>query len=80
MRILALVVLAFVVGAVAGWCLAMGIYVAQTEWFGVHDQDGGGAMAYGLIIGPAVGLALGLVFAVLTALRLTRRPASGAGR
>ncbi|HEX2841287.1 hypothetical protein [Hyphomicrobium sp.] len=80
MRILALVVLAFVVGAVVGWGLAMGAYIVQTELFGAHDQDGGGAMAYGLVIGPAVGLGLGIVFAVLTALRLTSRPRSGAGR
>lgn len=80
MRILAFVVLAFVVGAVAGWVLSMCVYIAQTEWFGVHDQDGGGAMAYGLIIGPAVGLGLGIVLAVLAALRLTSRPKQDAAR
>jgi Na+/melibiose symporter-like transporter len=73
MRIFALVVLAFVAGAAVGWLLAMGGYIAQTEWFGVHDQDGGGAMAYGLIIGPLAGLFLGTLLAAFTALRLTSR-------
>jgi hypothetical protein len=77
MRILGWAILAFVFGAAAGWVLAMMVYTIQTEWFGVHDQDGGGAMAYGLIIGPFAGLVLGTVLAAVTAMRLTSRPRRG---
>lgn len=78
MRILALVVLAFVLGAAAGWFLAMGVYIVETEWLGVHDHDGGGAMAYGLVIGPIAGLVLGTLLAAITAVRLTSKAKPGA--
>jgi apolipoprotein N-acyltransferase len=77
MRILALVILTFGLGAVAGWLLAMGVYAIETEWLGVHDHDGGGAMAYGLVIGPLAGLVLGTVLAAITAMRLTSKAKPG---
>jgi apolipoprotein N-acyltransferase len=80
MRILAFVMLAFAMGAAAGWILAMGVYTLETEWFGVRDHDGGGAMAYGLVIGPLAGLVLGTVVAAVTAMRLTSKAKPGAAR
>ena len=80
MRILAIVLLAFAMGAAAGWILAMGVYALETEWLDVGDHDGGGAMAYGLVIGPLAGLILGIVAAAVTAMRLTGRSRSGAAR
>ncbi|WP_072392732.1 hypothetical protein [Hyphomicrobium sp. CS1GBMeth3] len=78
MRILAVMLLAFVLGATTGWILAMGLYTIQTGWLGVHDHDGGGAMAYGLIIGPLAGLFLGTVLAAYAGLRLARtKPDAG---
>ncbi|MDQ8698133.1 hypothetical protein [Hyphomicrobium sp. LHD-15] len=73
MRTLGLSALAFFGGAAAGWLLALGVYLIQTEWLGVADHDGGGAMAYGLVIGPVVGVVLGAVLAVMTAVRLSRK-------
>jgi hypothetical protein len=52
----------------------MSVYIIETELLGAHDQDGGGAMAYGLVIGPFAGLVLGTVLAAITAMRLTSRP------
>lgn len=80
MRTLGLTILAFAVGAVAGFFLAMGVYIVQTEWLGVPDPDGGGGMAYGLVIGPLAGLVLGTLAAAITAMRLTSRPTRGGGR
>ena len=40
---------------------------------GVHDQDGGGAMALGLVIGPAVALVGGIIGAVVTYLWYGKR-------
>ena len=80
MRTLGLTVLAFAVGAMAGYFLAMSVYIIETELLGAHDQDGGGAMAYGLVIGPFAGLVLGTVLAAITAMRLTSKPRRGEAR
>lgn len=80
MRTLALVILAFALGAVAGFFLAMGVYVIQTEWLGFPDPDGGGGMAYGLVIGPFAGLVVGTLAAALTLMRLTSKPRRGEAR
>lgn len=79
MRIVGLVILAFGFGVAAGWFLAMGAYIVETGLLGVHDHDGGGAMAYGLVIGPIAGLVLGTVLAAITAIRLTSKAKLGAG-
>ncbi len=83
MRILVFSFLAFVAGAVAGWCAALGVYLIQTELLGQFDRDGGGAMATAFVIGPALGLALGLTAAGVTAVRMIgakqRREARGDG-
>jgi hypothetical protein len=43
------------------------------EILGVHDQDGGGAMALGLVIGPAVALVGGIIGAIVTYLWYSKR-------
>jgi hypothetical protein len=64
--------LSFFLGLIAGWSVAIGIYIAATTWFGLVDRDGGGAMGAIFILGPALGILLGLFAAVFTALRLSR--------
>ena len=80
MRTLGLTVLAFAVGAMAGYFLAMSVYIIQTELLGAHDQDGGGAMAYGLVIGPFAGLVVGTLAGAVTLMRLTSKPRRGEAR
>ena len=77
MRVLFWSVLGFVVGAVVGYFAVILWYVAYTELFrGGHDQDGGGAMAAGLIIGPMVGLICGIITAAILGVRSAGREAS----
>ena len=77
MRVLFWSVLGFVVGAVVGYFAVILWYVAYTELFrGGHDQDGGGAMAAGLIIGPMVGLICGIITAAIFGVRSAGRKAS----
>lgn len=70
MRILVFSFLAFVAGAAGGWCAALGVYLVQTNWLGQFDRDGGGAMATAFVIGPALGLAVGVTAAAVTAVRM----------
>jgi hypothetical protein len=43
------------------------------QWLGIHDQDGGGYMALGLVIGPFFALVGGIVGAILFAMLALRR-------
>lgn len=74
MRVLVWSILGFVAGAVAGYAALMIGYSIYVELFRVHDQDGGGAMAMGLIIGPIVGLLCGVAAAVFAGMKAARRP------
>jgi hypothetical protein len=62
--------LVVVVGTVVAW-----------EILGVHDQDGGGAMAIGLVIGPVIAIIGGIIGAFVTyfwyAKRQQTRPPQG---
>ena len=57
--------LAFVAGAVATYLVV--VVGASVVWalFNVHDQDGGGQMALGLVIGPFFALIGGMVSTVI---------------
>lgn len=65
MRVFVGSVLGFVTGAVASYIALMVGYSVYIDLFKVHDQDGGGAMAIGLVIGPVVALLCGIVTAVM---------------
>lgn len=65
-------VLGFVAGTVAGYAALMVGYSVYIDLFMVHDQDGGGATAMGLIVGPVVGLLCGIVAAIVCGLRAAR--------
>jgi hypothetical protein len=69
----------FVAGFIVGWCTALLGYLAATNIFGFFDRDGGGAMATAFVIGPFLGIIIGVVGAILVALRMRRKSAPGAG-
>ena len=72
MRVFFWSVLGFIGGAVASYVAIMVGYSVYGELFRVHDHDGGGAMAMGLIIGPVVALICGVVAAVICGVRAAR--------
>lgn len=74
MRVLLWSILGFVAGAVAGYAALMIGYSIYVELFRVHDQDGGGAMAMGLIVGPIVALLCGFAAAIAAGVRAAGRP------
>lgn len=74
MRVFLWSALGFIAGTVAAYAAIMVGYSVYIELFrGGHDQDGGGAMAVGLIIGPVVALLCGIVAAFACGLRAAQR-------
>ncbi len=72
--------LGFIAGAVVTYLVVVVGTLLVWDWQGVHDQDGGGAMALGLVIGPAVAIVGGIVsaiFALRFALRRAKSPVAG---
>ena len=63
------ILLAFLGGLVAGEVIAIGIYILATNYLGLIDRDGGGAMGAAFFWGPALGLLLGVTAAVLAGRR-----------
>jgi hypothetical protein len=61
--------LAFVAGLVIGEAIPVLWYILATNYFGMFDRDGGGAMAAIFIMGPLLALILGVVFALVAARR-----------
>jgi hypothetical protein len=68
----ALAVVAFAVGAVAGWIAVMVGYIVYVEAFDVFDREGAMAMGAAFGIGPVAGVALGIAAAVWAVGRLRR--------
>lgn len=64
---------AFILGAAAVYVLILFGVTVYWSLTGVHDRDGGGAMALGFIIGPAIALPAGLMIGVATWMALRRR-------
>lgn len=64
---------AFIVGLIVGWAIPVIWYILATNYFGLFDRDGGGAMGAIFIMGPILGLLCGTISAVVTAVR-TRTP------
>ena len=73
MRVFIGCLLGFIAGAVVSYFALMVGYSVYVDLFKVHDQDGGGAMAMGLIIGPLVALICGIVAAIFCGVRLAQQ-------
>lgn len=63
------ILLAFLAGLVAGWALPIVWYIVATNYFGLLDRDGGGAMGAIFILGPILALLVGTLAAIVTAVR-----------
>jgi hypothetical protein len=64
--------LAIIAGLVIGEGIAIVGYILATNFFGLFDRDGGGAMGAIFIIGPLLAVICAILFAVVVAAR-TRR-------
>ncbi|MFN7983679.1 MAG: hypothetical protein U0Q11_17670 [Vicinamibacterales bacterium] len=86
-RLLLLLIVTFLLTTVVGYFAVGGAILGYWELTGVHDQDGGGAMAVGLVIAPVGALIIGVLATAATWPVLAKRqralapPATGvAGR
>ncbi len=59
--------LAFLLGLIVGEAIPIVWYIVATNYFGVFDRDGGGAMGAIFIMGPILALLLGTFAAIVTA-------------
>jgi hypothetical protein len=66
------ILLAIIAGLVIGEGIAIVGYILATNFFGLFDRDGGGAMGAIFIIGPLLAVICAVVFAIIVAAR-TRR-------
>ncbi|MBR2817585.1 MAG: hypothetical protein IKE60_23190 [Reyranella sp.] len=73
MRVFIGIVFGFIAGAIVSYFALMVGYSVWIDLFKVHDQDGGGAMAMGLIIGPVVALICGIIAAIFCGVRVAQR-------
>ncbi len=63
------ILLAFFAGLIAGWATPIVWYIVATNYFGLFDRDGGGAMGAIFIMGPILALIVGSGAAIVTAVR-----------
>ena len=56
-------------GLIVGEAIPIVWYIVATNYFGVFDRDGGGAMGAIFILGPILALLLGTIAAIVTAIR-----------
>jgi len=75
LRALGFGILGFFVAAFATYLVVVVGTSVVWDIMGVHDQDGGGAMALGLVIGPVCALIGGMVGAVMLPTWLASRKA-----
>jgi hypothetical protein len=61
--------LAFVLGLIVGEAIPIVWYILATNYFGLFDRDGGGAMGAIFIMGPILALIVGTIAAVIAARR-----------
>jgi hypothetical protein len=66
------IVLAIIAGLVIGEGIAIVGYILATNFLGLFDRDGGGAMGAIFIIGPLLAVICAVVFAIVVAAK-TRR-------
>jgi hypothetical protein len=72
-RTFVVVVLGFLGFLVVTYVVVVFGTILVWEVMSVHDQDGGGAMALGLVIGPAVAIVGGVIGAIVTYLWYAKR-------
>lgn len=58
--------LAFFLGLIVGEAIPIVWYIVATNYFGMFDRDGGGAMGAIFIMGPILALIVGIVSAIVT--------------
>ncbi|MCB2063836.1 MAG: hypothetical protein KDE25_10350 [Novosphingobium sp.] len=73
LRALGFGVLGFILAAIATYLVVVVGTTVVWDLLDVHDQDGGGAMALGLVIGPICALFGGLIGAVMLPMWLADR-------
>ena len=61
--------LAIIAGLIVGEAVAIVGYILATNFFGLFDRDGGGAMGAIFILGPMLAIMLAIVFAIVAARR-----------
>lgn len=61
------ILLAFFAGLIVGEAIPIVWYIVATNYFGMFDRDGGGAMGAIFIMGPIAALIVGTVAAIVTA-------------
>lgn len=66
------ILLAFLAGLIAGEAIAIGVYILATNYLGLIDRDGGGAMGAIFVWGPILALPLGFLAAAMTAMKTKR--------
>lgn len=64
--------LAILAGLVVGEGASIGYYILATNYFGVFDRDGGGAMGAIFILGPFLAIVCAIVFGVVVAAKTKR--------
>ena len=63
------ILLAFVLGLIVGEAIPIVWYILATNYFGLLDRDGGGAMGAIFIMGPILALIVGIIAAIVTAVK-----------
>jgi hypothetical protein len=63
------ILLAFLAGLLVGQAVPILWYIVATNYFGLHDRDGGGAMGAIFILGPILALIVGTVAAIVAAVK-----------
>jgi hypothetical protein len=67
------ILLAFLAGLIVGEAIPIAWYIVATNYFGLFDRDGGGAMGAIFIMGPILALIVGTIAAIIAARRTARR-------
>jgi len=67
------ILFAFLAGLIVGEAIPIVWYIVATNYFGLFDRDGGGAMGAIFIMGPILALIVGIIAAIVTAVKT--RPA-----
>lgn len=63
------ILLAAIAGLIVGEAIPIVWYIIATNYFGLFDRDGGGAMGAVFIVGPLLAVICAIVFAVIVARR-----------